>query len=162
MRWFFALISPYLYGMERKELKIFFIWPTFYRDRARFVSFSASGESAYFYSTPSPSVIIFFLHLFLMRLFSFCKFWNTSAKMTKKGQPISHILLLCQFSYCALSFKAYFHSTPSPTGFTTFIFIPRLLPQNATFIFILRLLLLRLFLFRTYSYSAYWSSFGRT
>ncbi len=47
--------------------------------------FSAFGESRYFHSTPSPSVLTYILHLLLMRLFSFPVLGQcTLAKMTKR------------------------------------------------------------------------------
>jgi hypothetical protein len=90
--------------MERKDLKNVLIWPTIYRGRGRFVSFIAFGESRYFHSTPSPSVLTLILHLLLMRPFSFPELGEYFSKDDEKTNPflafsftmkifIRHILL---------------------------------------------------------------------
>ncbi len=51
--------------LERKHLEVFAFGLLFHREKARFISFGALGECAYFHSVPSPTALTFIAHLLL-------------------------------------------------------------------------------------------------
>ncbi len=91
--------------MERKDLKLFFIWPNNNGARTRFVSLSAVGVCAHSHSAPSPMTHIFAPRI--QRIFS---------EVGEKGQLILRILLIHPSSLYAFSYDAHFHSAPFPTA----------------------------------------------